>query len=195
MWKKQPENVSEQKKKGGRTALVAGGVCLVVLAGIAVAVALNRGQDGLSEDDIAAESKTQIDSNVGQGMLVDESYSEPEDDSMEPVLGLYEVTLGGEWEFDSRTYTAENIYVANSEDNVYDMYFDLVERSSEKVLYTSPVIKIGQRLEEKVTLDTDLEPGRYTCTLVHHLLDPETSLEIDGLNLELDIEILPMEAN
>lgn len=74
MWKKQPENVSEQKKKGGRTALVAGGVCLVVLAGIAVAVALNRGQDGLSEDDIAAESKTQIDSNVGQGMLVDESY-------------------------------------------------------------------------------------------------------------------------
>ena len=146
MWKKQPENVSEQKKKGGRTALVAGGVCLVVLAGIAVAVALNRGQDGLSEDDIAAESKTQIDSNVGQGMLVDESYSEPEDDSMEPVLGLYEVTLGGEWEFDSRTYTAENIYVANSEDNVYDMYFDLVERSSEKVLYTSPVIKIGQRL-------------------------------------------------
>ena len=39
MWKKQPENVSEQKKKGGRTALVAGGVCLVVLAGIAVAVA------------------------------------------------------------------------------------------------------------------------------------------------------------
>ena len=47
MWKKQPENVSEKKKKGGMTALVAGGVCLVVLAGIAVAVALNHGQDEL----------------------------------------------------------------------------------------------------------------------------------------------------
>ena len=195
MWKKQSENASEQKKKGGRTALVAGGVCLVVLAGIAVAVALNRGQDELSDNDIVAENETRVDFNVGQGTLVDESYSEPEDDSVTPELGLYEVTLGGKWQFDSKTFTAENVYVANSEDNVYDMYFDLVERSSEKILYTSPVIKIGQRLEEAVTLDAELEPGKYTCTLVHHLLDPETSLEIDGLNLELDIEILPMEAN
>ena len=134
-------------------------------------------------------------SNVGQGTLVDESYSEPEEEEMTPVLGLFEVNLGGNWQFDSKTLTAENIYVANSEDNVYDMYFDLVEETSEKVLYTSPVIKIGQRLEETVTLDAELEPGKYTCTLVHHLLDPETSQEIDGLNLELDIEILPMEAN
>lgn len=195
MWKKQSENVSEHNKKGGRTALVVGGVCLFVLAGVAVAVALNQGQDGLSDNDNVASSETGVGSNTGQGTLVDESYSEPEESSVTPELGLYEVTLGGDWKFDSKTLTAGNIYVANSEDNVYDMYFDLVEYSDDEILYTSPVIKIGQQLEEAVTLDAELEPGKYTCTLVHHLLDPKTGLEVDGLNLEIDIEILPMEAN
>lgn len=63
--------------------------------------------------------------------------------------------------------------VQNVEKNTNDVYFDIVLESDEdRVLYKSPVIPRGGRLEQ-IALDEKLETGAYNCVVIFHLVDEE----------------------
>lgn len=188
MSQRQSKGVQEQKKKGGKIAYTIGGAVLVVAVAIGAFVLGTRQNNGEDEEKPQV-TNAPVKKSGGEGTIIDESYEKPE--SEETVgLGFYEAKMSTDWVFDSKTLKSTNeVYIANADENVYDMYFDLVDESSDTIIYTSPVIEIGDALEE-LTLDTPLEPGKYTCLMVHHLLDPETDQEVDGLDLYVDIEIL-----
>ena len=76
--------------------------------------------------------------------------------------------------------------VENVETNTNDVYFDIVLESDEtKVLYKSPVIPRGGRLEE-IILDEPLEAGNYECVVIYHLID-ENQNTLSTLRIGLTI--------
>ncbi len=188
MSEKQSKGVQKQKEKGGNKVAftVGGAVVIVAIVVIVILVLVNR-SGGMEEDNLPT---VPIGENANvQGTLVDESYSapDPEDDTV--GFGYYEVLMSRvEWYVDSETSTTRDVYITNKDTNVYDMYFELVEESTETLLYTSPVLEIGDVLEN-LTLDTPLDAGRHTCVMVHHLLDPLTGEEVDGLELYVEVVI------
>lgn len=191
MSENQSESVQEQKKKGGKIALAVGATLVVILAvvGLFFALGARNGEDGEAEGKVAEATPVPWAEKQegGQGTIIDESFSESEPED-KIKFGHFEVNMTVDWAFDSETLTCEDAIVSNVEGNVYNMYFELVEESSNTKIYTSPLIEIGDYMEG-LTLDTSLEPGKYTCVMVHHLLDPSTNQEIDGLDLSVDIEI------
>lgn len=190
------ENTSAKVKgKGGWIALAVCGLLLVVAVVEGVVIFSGRTKE---PDELTPPSSTYYDGNkVAQGAIVNDSYSEDgqgEDESVD--TGYFAVRMNDtKWDFDANTMKAEKVYVANSPDNVYDMYFKIVNPEDESVLYTSPILEVGGEALRDITLDAILEPGRYECIMEHHFLDPETNQEVDGLDMYLTINIKNVEAN
>lgn len=86
--------------------------------------------------------------------------------------GTYEVCMTNEWVFETASSEAENMYVENSNANTNDVYFDLILKDTEEIVYSSPVIPIGKSMS-KLKLDKELEPGTYNAIVNYHLLDKE----------------------
>lgn len=55
-------------------------------------------------------------------------------------------------------------------------------------------LEIGEDPLTDITLEASLEPGKYECIMEHHLLDPDTSQEVDGLDLYVTINVKDVEA-
>ena len=76
--------------------------------------------------------------------------------------------------------------VENVAKNTNDVYFDIVlEEDEEKVLYKSPVIPRGGRLEE-IILDDTLDAGTYNCVVIYHLIDEDQNT-LSTLRVALEI--------
>ena len=87
--------------------------------------------------------------------------------------GYYTVTMNTTWHFASGDEVSYDAAVENAEANTNDVYFDIVLESDEtKVLYKSPVIPRGGRLED-IALDEPLETGSHNCVVIYHLIDEE----------------------
>lgn len=193
MSKEQSKGVQEKGKKGGKIALAVGGAAVIAVGLIVVSYNLGK-QDSDRGEGSSVGSSPEVTSvpwasGGGKSTLITDVSDFLQESEEEVGFGFYEVKMTTDWVFDSKTYTVEDGYVANVEANVYDMYFELIEENSGETIYTSPLIKIGEYIDE-ITLDTPLEPGKYTCKMVHHFFDPSTNQEVDGLNLSIDIEIL-----
>jgi len=185
---------AKARQKGGWIALAVCGVLLVLGVGVGVGIYMSR-DDG---KDNPSPPSTYFDGNkTAQGTIIDGAYGNENQEETETVgEGYFEMKMSNTaWDCDSETMAAEGAWVANVDSNVYDMYFVLKDSKEQStVYYTSPVIKIGQTLTD-IALDTVLEPGRYECIMEHHLLDPETNQELDGLDVYFTINIKDVEAN
>lgn len=171
--------------KGGVIAIAVAGWLVVLVLG--VVFLLNRAPKENFVPDNEGATGSFIRDGAGVGTVVDEN-TDNSGQSEQLSYGVFETSMyTTRWIFDRSTMTSEDAYVGNLETNAYDMYFT-IEDVNENVLYTSDIITRGSAIES-VTLPQDLEPGMYECIMVHHLLEPGTTNEIDGLNLVLNIEI------
>lgn len=102
--------------------------------------------------------------------------------------GYYTVTMNPTWHFESGDEVSYDAVVENVETNTNDVYFDIVlESNEEKVLYKSPVIPRGGRLED-IALDEPMEAGSYDCVVTYHLID-EAQNTLSTLRVVLNIII------
>ena len=102
--------------------------------------------------------------------------------------GYYTVTMNPTWHFTTGGEASYDAVVENVEANANDVYFDIVlESDEEKVLYKSPVIPRGGRLEE-IQLDELLNQGSYNCVVIYHLIDEEQNT-LSTLRVALNIVI------
>lgn len=103
--------------------------------------------------------------------------------------GYYTVTMNPTWHFTNGSEASYDAVVENIAENTNDVYFDIVlEEDEEQVLYKSPVIPRGGRLEE-ITLDETLDAGTYPCVVVYNLVDEEqNTLSTLRVSLEIVIE-------
>ncbi len=116
-----------------------------------------------------------------------ESVLEELDDAQE--AGYYTVTMNPTWHFETGKSVSYDAVVENVEKNTNDVYFDIVlEGDENNVLYKSPVIPRGGRLEE-IALDKPLDAGTYNCVVIYHLVDgDQNTLSTLRVTLEIVVE-------
>lgn len=144
-----------KKKKGGKIALI---ICiiLIVLLCILIYFLLHK-DDGKKRDVVVNE----------------ENVEEIVEDMMEGVApGTYQVTMNSTWYFDNGTASSNNAYVENAEANENPVYFDIARSDTGETIYESPIIPIGNYLDD-IALDEELPQGTHDCVMTYHLLDDD----------------------
>lgn len=171
------ENKQNNGGKGGNKSVVIIGVIALVIMAVLVGVIvfLLKPQE---------EEKRNV---VITPENVEEVLEELEEgEKTEP--GYYTVTMDTTWHFATGSESSYDAIVLNVEKNTHDVYFDIVLENDESVvLYESPVIPRGGRLEN-ITLDTILNAGTYNCVVIYHLID-ENQDTVSTLRVALKIVI------
>lgn len=157
---------SEGGVKGKKRGLLIGiSVVIIIAALVGIIVYLVMAQGG-GQQDIEKRNTVVTPDNVDQVMeeMSNAEYVEP---------GYYTATMTNEWHFATGDAVSEDAYVENVPENTNDVYFDIVlEEDENNVIYKSPVIPKGSRLEN-IALDTKLDAGTYNCVMIYHLIDDE----------------------
>ena len=94
------------------------------------------------------------------------------DPAKKTPLGSFQVNMNNEWTFPNGKSTSTNAFVSNYIGNTHTVYFTLALDGSEEILYTSPHIPVGGKLEN-LTIDTELGAGVHTAILTYHLLEAD----------------------
>lgn len=110
----------------------------------------------------------------GRGILVTpENLEEIIERISEPVPdGHYLTTMNLDWLFDTWDTPSSNAFVENATDNVRTVYFDLFLDSTGELIYSSPFMPVGSKLEG-FALDSEVPAGNHPATVTYHLVDDE----------------------
>lgn len=170
----------KQKKigKGGTVIGIAAILIIVALLGIIIYLLISRNAEPEEERRNVVITPENVESVLQE---IEESQ-----ESVAP--GYYTVTMNPTWHFAKGNDVSYDAVVINAETNTNDVYFDIVlENDEETVLYKSPVIPIGGRLEE-IAMDESLETGTYDCVVIYHLVDEEQNT-LSTLRVTLQIVV------
>lgn len=158
------EQEQKTKGKGGPVFAVIAVVVIVALLGL-IAYLLVTSRESAPEE----ERRNVLITPENVESVLQEMEESPEEESTAP--GYYTVTMNPTWHFTSGSDTSDDAVVVNAESNTNDVYFDIVlAEDEEKVIYQSPVIPLGGRLED-IALDEPLEAGSHDCVVIYHLVD------------------------
>lgn len=91
--------------------------------------------------------------------------------------GMFECNMSMTWTFDDGSAQSRDAYVANSTNNKYPFYFDVVLNDTKTLVYSSPILPVGAELTN-FSLDYDLDPGTYKATVMYSLLRDADSQEV-----------------
>lgn len=157
------EQEQKKTKKGGFVLGAAAVIIIAVLIGVIIFLLLSQ----------KAEPEEEKRNVVITPENVEQVLQELAETQETVAPGYYTATMNTTWRFAAGDEPSYDAVVENVEANTNDVYFDVVLESDEtKVLYKSPVIPRGGRLEE-IVLDEHLEAGSYDCVVIYHLIDEE----------------------
>jgi hypothetical protein len=94
----------------------------------------------------------------------------------EVAEGMFECNMSMTWTFADGSAKSNDAYVANSTNNKYPIYFDVILKDTDEKIYSSPVIPVGSELMN-FALEKDLDPGTYEATVMYTLIRDEQSQE------------------
>lgn len=169
------------KKKKIVNGIIVGLLILVIilLVTITILFAKKGGREEKPKRDVLITEE-----NVDQ--VIKDMEADAEANKVLP--GTYEVCMTNNWTFEEASSEAENMYVENSNANTNDVYFDLILKDTQEIVYSSPVIPVGKSMS-KLKLDKKLEPGTYNAIVDYHLLDEEQN-ELSTLAININFTIL-----
>jgi hypothetical protein len=158
------ENESQSQtnvKGGGSKKIIVAAAVVVVAVGVAAAAyfATHKPEEAEKKETITPEN-------------VEERVDEIFESESSNVPAYYTATQNSTWNFADGSAATHNAYVENVTDNSTPVYFDLIVDETGEVIYSSPVLELGAKLDG-FKLDTPLEKGEYDCTVVYHLIDDE----------------------
>lgn len=157
------EEGQKKTKKEGLWIGIAAGIIIVILVGVIIFLVLSRKEE-------PEEERRNVVITLENVERVLEEITETKE-SVAP--GYYTATMNTTWHFASGNEASYDAVVENVEANTNDVFFDIVMESDEtQVLYQSPVIPRGGRLED-IALDEPLEAGSHNCVVIYHLIDEE----------------------
>ena len=117
---------------------------------------------------------------------VEDMIEEIRDDERTPI-GSFEVNMNTTWTFPDSHSASTDAYIANSVYNTNTVYFTITLRGSDEVIYTSPYIPVGSKMEN-VTLNCNWKAGTYDTVLTYHLVDGAYA-DISKVSVALEIII------
>jgi hypothetical protein len=102
--------------------------------------------------------------------------------------GSYECIMNTDWHFADGSATSYDAYVENSENNSRTVYFDVALDDTQQVVYSSPYLPLGSKLDE-IQLDQDLDAGEYGAVVTYYLVDDDHNVVTDvSVRVTLHIE-------
>ena len=102
--------------------------------------------------------------------------------------GYYETRMNVNWSFPSVGEPSTNAYVENSPNNTRTVYFDLTLAETGELIYSSPFIPVGAKLEG-FALDAHVPAGEHSGTVTYHLVDDDHQ-EITTVSVAVTLNIL-----
>jgi len=171
------EQKQEKKRKGGLVIGVIGVGVVVALLGVIIYLLLSRNAEPEEEKRNVVITSENV-----------ESVLKELDETRRVDPGYYTATMNTTWHFKTGRDVSYDAIVENVEANTNDVYFDIVmEGDEERVLYKSPLIPLGGRLE-KIALEEVLDAGTYDCVAIYHLVDKDQNT-LSTLRIALKIVI------
>lgn len=124
----------------------------------------------------------------GRGtVLTEENLEEFQNQSQQVDAGYYNVRMNVDWEFPTGSEPAKNALVENPTTNMNTVYFEIILNGTEELVYSSPFIPVGAKLEN-FTLDKDLAAGEYAGKCVYHLVD-EQERELSTVSIAVKLRV------
>lgn len=159
------EQGQKKTKERGLWIGIATGIIIVILVAVIIFLVLSHNVEPEKERRNVVITPENVES------VLQEMEESSEQESVAP--GYYTVTMNPTWHFTSGDAISEDAVVINAEANTNDVYFDIVlKEDEERIVYKSPVIPIGGRLEG-IALDEPLGAGQHDCVVIYHLIDEE----------------------
>lgn len=101
--------------------------------------------------------------------------------------GMFECMMTTEWTFENGDSESPNAYVANVENNRYTIYFDVYEKETNELLYSSPLLPVGTEIRN-IKLDKKLAAGEYKAVVMYTLVDEdEQEVSSAGFNITISV--------
>lgn len=153
----------ESKKENKNKKIVIIGIIIIALLIICIVLLLMRERESAEEPKRNVVVTKDNAENVLDDML-EQEYVEP---------GYYNASMSTTWHFATGDAISEDAYVANTEKNTNDVYFDVfLADNEEEAILKSPVLPRGSKLEN-IALDKPLSAGTYNCVMIYHLVDEQ----------------------
>ena len=173
------EEVEAEMKNKKTLAIVGIAAAVLVIVALAVLIfVLLHKPNAPAEPTVGGRGVVATPDNVEE---LREKANQPVED------GYYETRMNVDWEFPSASEPSTNAYVENSPNNKRTVYFDLTLADTKELVYSSPFIPVGAKLE-KFALSTKLPKGEYTGIVTYHLVD-DANQELTTVSVSVNLQI------
>lgn len=173
-------NGNDQAKsaKRGYIIIIVFLVIIVALVGvIAFLLGRNTGGSDTGTDTGNKDNGRKVAESARVVLDEDSAANVMEEMRQEVEEGMFECNMSMTWTFDDGSAQSRDAYVANSTNNKYPFYFDVVLNDTKTLVYSSPILPVGAELTN-FSLDYDLDPGTYKATVMYSLLRDADSQEV-----------------
>ncbi|MCM1047768.1 MAG: hypothetical protein NC433_05010 [Clostridiales bacterium] len=183
---KQKEN-TEKKNKNVIIIIIAALVILIAALIVCIVILLTKQK----EEPVQESGNTVSTSNpsvLDRGFVDNDNVEDIMDEMTEKVSeGMFECKMTTAWTFDDGKSTAPNAYVANVENNIYTLYFDVYEETTNELLYSSPMLPVGTEIKN-FKLDKELPAGEYDAVVMYTMVD-ENLEEVSSVGFKVTISV------
>lgn len=125
---------------------------------------------------------------LDRGIVDEDNAGDIMDEMSEKVSkGMFECKMTTAWTFDDGKSESPNAYVANVENNLYTLYFDVYEEATNELLYSSPLLPVGTELKN-FKLDKELPAGEYDAVVMYKMVD-ENQEEVSSVGFKVTITV------
>lgn len=176
---------SADKKRRNIIIVIVVAFVALVAALIACIVLLLAKQ---KEEPVQQSESTQRSTVLDRGFVDEDNAGDIVDEMSEKISkGMFECKMTTAWTFDDGKSESPNAYVANVENNLYTLYFDVIEESTNELLYSSPMLPVGTELKN-FKLDKELAAGEYDAVVMYTMVD-ENMEEVSSVGFKVTISV------
>lgn len=175
---------TEKKNKNMIVIIIA--ALVIVIAALIVCVVLLLTKQ--KEEQVSDSGNVTNTSVLDRGFVDDDNVENIMDEMTEKVSeGMFECKMTTAWTFDDGKSAAPNAYVANVENNLYTLYFDVYEETTNELLYSSPMLPVGTEIKN-FKLDKELPAGEYDAVVMYTMVD-ENLEEVSSVGFKVTISV------
>lgn len=173
-----------KKRRNVIIVIVVAFVILVVALVACIVLLLTKQKEEPMQESQSVPRSTVLD----RGFVDEDNAGDIIDEMSEKVSkGMFECKMTTAWTFDDGKSTSPNAYVANVENNLYTLYFDVYEESTNELLYSSPMLPVGTELKN-FKLDKELAAGEYNAVVMYTMVD-ENLEEVSSVGFKVTISV------
>lgn len=175
---------AEKKHKNIIIMIVVAFAVLVVALIACIVLLLTKQKEEPAQETQNAPRSTVLD----RGFVDEDNAGDIMDEMSDKVSkGMFECKMTTAWTFDDGKSASPNAYVANVENNLYTLYFDVYEESTNELLYSSPMLPVGTELKN-FKLDKELAAGEYDAVVMYTMVD-ENLEEVSSVGFKVTISV------